>query len=177
MDLDTLKRYSSGELTPKQFMAVHRQAGELLDLLQEHLRPNEFVSTVQDWPDPRNRHQARHFLVLKTMMLVTPLLIVGTTAFIFQDPVAVALALLSWLGLFGLVAVAMLWRRWRLQRLNPGQSVLVVTNRRMMRVWLDGSEEVQGWWLGDRSDDMPMEPVSGTIRFLLEMDLGEVSMN
>ena len=177
MDLDTLKRYSRGELTPKQFMAVHRQAGELLDLLQEHLRPNEFVSTVQDWPDPRSRHQARQFLVLKTMMLVTPLVIVGTTAFIFQDPLAVVIALLSWLGLFGLIAVAMLFRRWRMQLLAPDHSVLVVTNRRMMRVWLDGSEEVQAWWLGDRSDELPMEPVSPTIRFLLELELGEVNLN
>jgi hypothetical protein len=177
MDLDTLKRYSRGELTTRQFMAVHRQAGELLDLLQEHLRPSEFVNTVQDWPDPRMRHHARQFLVLKTMMLVTPLVVVGTTVVILRDPIAAAVAMLSWLALFGLVAVAMLWRRWRMQRLIPGSSVLVVTNLRMMRFWLDGSEEVQGWWLGDRSDELPMEPVSPTIRFLLELDLGEVNLN
>lgn len=177
MDLDTLKRYSKGELTAKQFLAVHRDAGELLDLLQEHLRPSEYLSSVQDWPEPKMRQQHRHFLVLKTMMLITPLILVGGTAFIFENPITVFLIALAWLTAFALIGFIMLYRNVRARKSIQGKSVLVTTNRRLLRVWLDGSEEVQGWWLGESVDNHPMEPVSATIRFLIELELGKPSLN
>ncbi len=177
MDLDSLKRYSSGELTAKQFLAIHRDAGELLDLLQEYLKPGEYVTSVQDWPEPKHRSQVRQYFFLKTLMLVTPFVLMVGSAFILSSPRAVFFSAMIWFGLFGLAAVGMLWRRHRRKKSRIGKSVLVVSNRRMLRVWLDGSEDVQYWWLGEAPQAPLMEPVSDTIRLLLELELGKTSLN
>lgn len=177
MDLEQLKRFSSGELTAKQFLAIHRDAGELLDLLREHLKQSEFVSSVQDWPEPRHRGRIKQYFVLKTMMLITPLVLLSGVAFMVKDPVAVFISVMLWFAAFGAAAMWMLWSRQRRKQSRVGKSVLVATNRRLMRVWLDGSEEVQYWWLGEKPEDQLMDPVSDTIRLLLDLDLGKVSMN
>ena len=177
MDLELLKRYASGELTAKQFLAFHKEAGELLDLLYEYLRPLEVVVSVQDWPEPRKRTPLRQFLLLKTMMLVTPVVMVGALTSVYRNPILGFTVVLGWLLVFSLLAFWQLYRRWQIKRSKSGMSVLIVTNQRLMRVWLDGSEEVQAWPLADEPELPPMEPVSSTIKLLLELDLGKISMN
>jgi hypothetical protein len=179
MDLDTLKRFTRGELTTKQFLSVHRDAGELLDLLYDNLGEHEFVTSVQDWPEPKRRSPARHFVVLKTMMLMTPLIFLfGGVAFLASGPVAALVTVLTLFGIFSAAAVFMLVSRLHSESGQEGKTVLVVTNRRLMRVWLDGSGEVQAWWLGeDSTENKPIEAVSPTIKFLLELDLGKVNLN
>ena len=119
MDLETLKKYSSGELTPKQFLAVHREAGELLDLLNEHLHKGEFVVSLADWPAVRKR-APRQFVVLKTMMLVTPLVLIGGLAFVFQSPLAVLLSGIVWVAMFTVIAGVQLLHRERAKRSREG---------------------------------------------------------
>ena len=179
MDLETLKRFSAGELSPKQYLAVHQEAGELLDILQEHLGEHEWVTTVQDWPEPKRKQPGRNYMVLKTMILFTPLIfLAGGGAWYVGGPLGGVLTVLFLFGVFSAIAVAMLVERLRVDRKREGKSVLVVTNRRLMRVWLDGTEEVQAWWLGeDNTENIPIEAVSSTIKFLLELDLGKVNMN
>ena len=118
------------------------------------------------------------FFVLKTMMLFTPfVLIVGAAI----EPTARVLGLslmFGWLALCLLGGSYLLWDRQRAKRSRDGKSVLVITNRRMMRIWLDGSETVQAWWLTDDPNKKKrLEPVSDTIKLLLELDLGKPSHN
>jgi hypothetical protein len=179
MNLDILKRYTSGELSTKQFLSVHRDAGELLDILYENLGEHEWVTSVQDWPDPKRKNPAAHFLVLKTMMLVTPLIfLLGGIAFLASGPMPALVTVLTLFGIFAGLAITMLISRMRTEHGQEGKTVLVVTNRRLMRVWLDGSGEMQAWWLGeDSSENVSIEAVSPTIKFLLELDLGKVNLN
>ena len=164
LDLDTLQRYSRGELSHKTFMAVHQDAGELLDLLFQNLNKAEHVVSIEDWPLPRRQRRMGQFFVLKTMMLFTPfVLIVGAAI----EPTARVLGLslmFGWLALCLLGGSYLLWDRQRAKRSRDGKSVLVITNRRMMRIWLDGSETVQAWWLTDDPNKKKrLEPVSDTI--------------
>jgi len=178
LDLDTLQRYSRGELSHKTFMAVHQEAGELLDLLFQNLNKAEDVVSIQDWPLPRRQKRLGHFFVLKSMMLFTPFcLIVG--AAMARNSVSLGLGvMLGWLVLCLLGGGYLLWDRHRVLNSKDGKSVLVITNRRMMRVWLDGSETVQAWWLtDDPNKKKPLEPVSPTIKLLLDLDLGDPSLN
>jgi hypothetical protein len=178
VDLETLKRYTRGELTPKQFLSVHRDASELLELLHQHLHSGEYVTMVTDWPAVRPRRMERQYLVLKTMMLFTPLVLVGCTAFIFQSPLIGLTAALVWLALFSVIAAGQLVYRARLQRSREGRSVVVVTDHRLMRVWLDGSGDVQSWVLTETTGaDEPIEAVPDTVRLLLQVDLGRTSLN
>lgn len=178
IDLDTLKRYSRGELGHKTFMAVHQEAGELLDLLFRNLTKAEHVVSIQDWPLPRRQKRLGQFFVLKTMMLFTPfVLIVGIASMRTTPHMALAL-MIGWLAMCLLGGGYLLIDRYRVLKSKDGKSVLVITNRRMMRIWLDGSETVQAWWLtDDPNKKKPLEPVSSTIKLLLELDLGDPSLN
>ena len=178
MDLDILRKYSRGELPPKQFLSVYKEAGELLDLLYENLHPREVVVSVHDWPAPRKRTPGRQYFGLKTMLLVTPLVLIGGSVFIFSHPLPVLISVAVWFAVFAVVALTQIFGKFRVERSREGQSVLVITNVRMIRVWLDGSEEIQFWNLKDeKSEDGTMEPVSPTIKLLLEIDHGKISLN
>jgi hypothetical protein len=176
VDLETLKKYSSGELNPRQFLAIHREAAELLEILHHYLHTGEYVKTVADWPEVRKRSQAKEYVVLKTMMLLTPLVFVGGTIFIFRAPHVVFLSALAWLALFGIIAMFQLLRRRQIEKSKQGRSVLVATNDRLARVWLDGSGDIQFWPLTEHKAE-PIEPVPETIRLLLFVDLGKTSLN
>lgn len=178
IDLDTLQRYSRGELSHKTFMAVHQEAGELLDLLFKNLSKSEDVVSIQDWPLPRRQKRLGHFFVLKTMLLFTPFcLIVGAAVARTSHFVGMSI-MFGWLALCLLGGAYLLWDRYRVLKSKDGKSVLVITNRRMMRVWLDGSETVQAWWLtDDPNKKKPLEPVSSTVKLLLDLDLGDPSLN
>jgi hypothetical protein len=177
VDLDTLKKFSAGTLPPKQFMAVHRDAEELMEIFDTHLHPGEFVSSLADWPAVRKKPR-RQFVVLKTMMLLTPLVLVGSTAFIFSSPILTLNLALIWLAAFAVIAGFQLFHRNRTSKSTEGKSVVAVTNRRIMRIWLDGTGEVQFWPLGDdESKPEPVEPVPETVRLLLQLDLGKTSLN
>lgn len=178
MDLDVLRKYSRGELPPKQFLSVYKDAGELLDLLYEHLQSRELVVSVHDWPTPRRKPSTRQYFALKTMLLVTPLVLIGGSVFIFSHPLPVIISVAVWFMAFAIVALAQIFGKFHVERSREGKSVLVITNARLMRVWLDGTEEVQSWSLkDDKSEDETMEPVSPTIRLLLEIDQGKISLN
>jgi hypothetical protein len=177
MDLDVLRKFSRGELAPKQFLSVYQDAGELLDILYEHLQPRELVVSVHDWPTPRRKPQTRQYFGLKTMLLITPLVLIGGSVFIFKYPLPVMISVAVWFAAFALVAFMQVHGKFRVERSREGKSVLVITNVRMIRVWLDGSEEVQSWPLKDDEPEEPMEPVSPTIKLLLEIDQGKISLN
>ncbi len=177
MDLEILRKYTRGELTPKQYLAVHRDAGELMDILQKRLCPGEYVVELSDWPSVRSRKQARQYVMLKTMMLVTPFVLITGTAFALVSKTAVPL-ILAWLAFFAVIAVFQLVRRGQAQRLATDRSVVAVTDRRLMRIWLDGSGEVQSWPLSpDKESSELIEPVPETVRLLLDLDLGKTSLN
>jgi hypothetical protein len=176
MDLDQLRKYSRGELETKQFLSVYKDAGELLDLLYEHLQPRELVVSVHDWPTPRKKARGQYF-GLKTMLLVTPFILIGISVFIFSHPLPVLISVVAWFAIFALVALKQIHGKFRVERSREGKSVLVITNARMIRVWLDGSEEVQFWNLKEDTPDLTMEPVSPTIKLLLEIDQGKISLN
>jgi hypothetical protein len=177
VDLETLKKFSAGDLTPKQYLAVHREAGELLEIFRDYLDPGEFLASLADWPAVRKRPR-RQFVVLKTMMLITPLVLAGSLFLIFASPLTVLTLALVWLGAFAVIATYQLVRRTQAQKSSEGRSVLAVTDRRLMRVWLDGSGEVQSWPLGDEDKHAePIEPVPETVRLLLQLDLGKTSFN
>jgi len=178
IDLDTLQRYSRGELSPKTFMAVHQEAGELLDLLFQNLSQAEHVVSIQDWPLPRRQKRLGQFFVLKTMMLFTPFCLIVGAALAQKTPVLGMSITMGWLALCLLGGGYLLWDRYRVMKSKDGKSVLVITNRRMMRIWLDGSETVQAWWLTDDPNKKKrLEPVSSTINLLLELDLGKPNLN
>jgi hypothetical protein len=178
LDLDTLKKYSAGELEHKKFIQVHEEARELLDLLYQNLAQSEYVVSVQDWHEPKRTRKFSQFFVLKTMMLFTPFVIVVGTAITGKNLHAGLLILGLWLLLCGISAAYLLIKRSRLLKSKEGKSVLVITNRRMMRVWLDGSEAVQAWRLGSaHRKKKAVEPVPETIKLLLELDLGKPSHN
>jgi hypothetical protein len=178
VDLDTLKKYSAGELSHRKFIAVHEEAGELLDLLYQNLGQSEYVVSVQDWHEPKRIKKLGQFMTLKTMLLFTPFVLVVGTGLTAKD-LYVGLAVLGvWLVVCSLSALILLYQRLRVLRSKEGKSVLIITNRRMMRVWLDGSEEVQAWKLGSGNrKKKPIEPVPETIKLLLELDLGQPSSN
>jgi hypothetical protein len=177
VDLDTLKKYSAGSLPPKQYLAVHHDAEELLEVFAACLHPGEFVSSLADWPAVRKKPR-RQFIVLKTMMLLTPLVLVASTAFIFSSPLTTLFLALAWLAVFAAIAGYQLVSRHRHQKSNEGRSIVAVTNRRIMRIWLDGTGEIQFWPLGDEeSHAEPVEPVPETVRLLLQLDLGKTSLN
>jgi hypothetical protein len=155
---------------------VHREAGELLDLLHEHLHKGEDVVTLADWPAARRR-APRQFLALKTMMLVTPLVLVGGLAFVFRSPLAVLLSGIVWVAMFTVIAGLQLLGRERAKRSREGRSVVVVTDRRLMRIWLDGTGEVQSFALAEEKAAEVVEPVPETVRVLLQVDLGKTSLN
>lgn len=178
IDLELLKKYASGELKPKEFLAVHQDAGELLELLQEHLHPGEFVSSLAEWPLLPTRRQTRQYVMLKNMMLATPFVLVGGAAFMFASPYAMLVTGLALFVMFAVVAMSLAFKRARERKSRAGRSVLAVTNRRIMRIWLDGSGEVQYWMLGPQETARePHEPVPETVRLLLRLDLGETSLN
>ncbi|NUO20128.1 hypothetical protein HUU59_11820 [bacterium] len=178
IDLDTLQRYSRGELSHKTFMAVHQEAGELLDLLFQNLSKAEHVVSIQDWPLPRRQKRLGQFFVLKTMMLFTPFCLIVGAAIAQNSPALGMTMMLGWLSLCLIGGAYLLWDRYRVLKSKDGKSVLVITNRRMMRIWLDGSETVQAWWLtDDPNKKKALEPVSGTIKLLLELDLGKPNLN
>lgn len=178
IDLDTLQRYSRGELSHKTFMAVHQEAGELLDLLFQNLNKAEHVVSIQDWPLPRRQKRLGQFFVLKTMMLFTPFCLIVGAAIAQNSPALGMTMMLGWLSLCLIGGAYLLWDRYRVLKSKDGKSVLVITNRRMMRIWLDGSETVQAWWLtDDPNKKKALEPVSGTIKLLLELDLGKPNLN
>jgi hypothetical protein len=112
------------------------------------------------------------------MMLFTPFVIIVGTAITSKD-LMFGLGILGfWLTLCGLSAAYLLYQRTRVLKSKEGKSVLVITNRRMMRVWLDGSETVQAWRLGSgHHKKKHIEPVPETIKLLLELDLGKPSHN
>jgi len=84
----------------------------------------------------------------------------------------------GWLALCVFGGAYLLWDRYRVNKSKDGKSVLVITNRRMMRIWLDGSETVQAWWLtDDPNKKKPLEPVPSTVKLLLELELGRPSLN
>jgi len=177
VDLATLQKYTRGELTPREFLAVHRIAGELLDVLQKRLHPGEYVVELSDWPSTRTRKQSRQYVLLKTMMLITPFVLVTGTAFALVSRTAVPL-ILTWLAFFAIVAVFQLLRRSQAQKSDVDRSVVAVTDRRLMRIWLDGTGEVQSWPLGPEKEDAePIDPVPETVRLLLDLDLGKTSLN
>jgi hypothetical protein len=176
MDLDQLRKYSRGELPPKQFLSLYKDAGELLDLLYEHLYPRELVVSVHDWPAPRHKPRLSQYFALKTMLLITPLVLIGGSVFIFNHPLPVLISVALWFLAFAVVALTQIFGKFRVERSREGRSVLVITNIRMIRIWLDGSEEVQSWPLKDDNSD-EMDPVSPTIRLLLEIDHGKISLN
>src|SRR5512143_1638853 len=109
MDLDQLKRFSRGELPPKQFLSVYKDAGELLDLLYEHLQPREVVVSVHDWPSPRRKPASRQYFGLKTMLLVTPVVLVGGSVFIFSHPLPVLISVAVWFLAFAIVALTQIF--------------------------------------------------------------------
>jgi hypothetical protein len=178
LDLDTLKKFSAGELSHKKFIAVHEEAGELLDLLYQNLAQSEYVVSVEDWHEPKRVKKLGQFFTLKTMMLFTPFIIIVGTAITTKD-LLFGLGILGfWFTLCGLSAAYLLHQRTRVLKSKEGKSVLVVTNRRMMRVWLDGSETVQAWRLGSgHHKKKAVEQVPETIKLLLELDLGKPSDN
>ena len=176
MDLDQLRKFSRGELPPKQFLGVYKDAGELLDLLYEHLQRGELVCSIHDWPTPR-RKPRRQYFALKTMLLITPFVLIGGSVFIFSHPLPVMLSVAAWFFVFALIALAQIFGKFRVERSREGKSVLVLTSIRMIRIWLDGSEEVQSWPLKDETETEKFEPVSPTIKLLLEIDQGKVSLN
>jgi hypothetical protein len=177
LDLEILKKFSSGQLPPRQYLAVHREAAELLEILHEHLHPGEFVVTLTEWPHTRPRLYARQYLTLKTMMLLTPVVLVGGLIFAYAHPLWVLLSGLTWFTLFAGIAVIQLVRRTHAKRSREGRSVVAVTQRRIMRIWLDGTGEVQSWPLGKETSAPPLEPVSDTVKLLLHLDLGRISLN
>ena len=171
-------KYSRGELPPREFLAVHRDASELLDILNENLLTGEYLVTVADWPAVRKRTPSRQFVVLKTLMLITPLVLVISLMLAYKSPAAALIVGLSWLLLFSLIALGQLWRRMRDQKSREGRSVVIVTDRRLMRVWLDGSGEIQSFPLaGEKSRRANVEPVPETVRVLLRADLGKTFLN
>ena len=178
IDLDTLQRYSRGELSHKTFMAVHQEAGELLDLLFQNLSQAEHVVSIQDWPLPRRQKRLGQFFVLKTMLLFTPFCLIVGAALAQKTPTLGFTMMFGWLGLCLIGGGYLLWDRYRVMKSKDGKSVLVITNRRMMRIWLDGSETVQAWSLTDDPNKKKrLEPVSSTIKLLLELDLGKPNLN
>jgi hypothetical protein len=177
VDLVTLQKYSRGELTPKEYLAVHRDAGELLEVLQKRLCPGEYVVELSDWPSVRSRRETRQYVMLKTMMLITPFVLVTGTAFAMVSRTAIPL-MLTWLVVFAAIAVYQLLRRAQVQKSSDGRSVVAVTDRRLMRIWLDGSGEVQSWPLSpDKAAGELVEPVPETVRLMLDLDLGKTSLN
>jgi hypothetical protein len=178
VDLDTLKKYSAGELGHKKYIEVHEEARELLDLLYQNLAQSEYVVSVQDWHEPKRARKLGQFVILKTMMIFTPFVIVVGTAISSKD-LYIGLGILGfWLTLCGLSAIYLLIKRAHILKSKEGKSVLVVTNRRMMRVWLDGSESVQAWRLGSGSrKKKAVDPVPETIKLLIELELGKPSDN
>ena len=176
MYLDQLRKFSRGELPPKQFLSVYKDAGELLDLLYEHLQPRELVVSVHDWPSPRRKPSTRQYFGLKTMLLITPVVLIGGSVFIFSHPLPVLISVALWFLAFAIVALTQVFGKFRVERSREGKSVLIITNVRMIRIWLDGSEEVQSWPLKDEKSP-EMEPVSPTIKLLLEIDQGKISLN
>jgi hypothetical protein len=177
VDLTTLQKYSRGELTPKEYLAVHKDAGELLEILQTRLSPGEYVVELSDWPAVRSRKQARQYVMLKTMMLITPFVLVTGTAFALVSRTAIPL-MLVWLVVFGAIAGYQLLRRSQSQKSVEGRSVVAVTDRQLMRIWLDGSGEVQSWPLSpDKNAGEAVDPVSETVKLLLDLDLGKTSLN
>jgi hypothetical protein len=178
VDLDTLKKFSAGELGHKKFIAVHEEAGELLDLLYQNLTQSEFVVSVEDWHEPKRVKKLGQFIALKTMMLFTPFVLVVGTAITSRD-LPLGFGILGfWFTLCGVSAAFLLYQRTRVLKSKEGKSVLVVTNRRMMRVWLDGSDVVQAWRLGSgHHKKKAIEPVPEMIKLLLELDLGKPSDN
>ncbi|MBU0507214.1 hypothetical protein KKH27_00060 [bacterium] len=178
MDLDTLKKYTRGELSPKQFLAVHQEADELMELLQAHLHPGEHLTSLAEWPILPTRRQTRHYAMLKNMMLATPFVLVGGAAFMFASPYAMLITGLILFAVFAMAAVALAVRQARARKSRAGRSVLAVTNRRILRIWLDGTGEVQSWMVTDAERSrQPVEPVPETVRLLLQLDLGETSLN
>ncbi|MBK6765102.1 MAG: hypothetical protein IPG71_01980 [bacterium] len=178
IDLDTLQRYSRGELSHKTFMAVHQDAGELLDLLFQNLNKSEHVVSIQDWPLPRRQKRLGQFFVLKTMMLFTPFMLIAGAGIAQQTPILGMALTFGWLAVCLFGGTYLLWDRYRVNKSKDGKSVLVITNRRMMRIWLDGSETVQAWWLtDDPNKKKPLEPVPSTVKLLLELELGRPSLN
>lgn len=176
MDLETLQKYSRGELSPKQYLAVHQDASELLEILHSRLHPGEYVVELSDWPSVRKRREERQYMVLKTMMLITPFVIVTGTAFAPYSRFALFLLLL-WLFAFGTIAVFQIVRRTKAQKAPENRSVVAVTDRRLMRIWLDGSGEFQSWPLSPGKHAQLIEPVPDTVRLLLDLDLGKTSLN
>jgi len=159
-------------------MAVHQDAGELLDLLFQNLNQAEHVVSIEDWPLPRRQKRLGQFFVLKTMMLFTPFVLLVGAAMVKTEHVVGLSLMFGWLALCFIGGGYLLWDRYRVKKSRDGKSVLVITNRRMMRIWLDGSETVQAWWLtDDPNKKKPLEPVSDTIKLLLELDLGKPSHN
>ncbi|MFZ5434118.1 MAG: hypothetical protein ACOZB3_10135 [Calditrichota bacterium] len=178
VDLDTLKQFARGELSTKQFLAVYRDAGDLLELLQKHLHPGEYVTSIAEWPVTPTRKQIRQYANLKNLMLATPFILVGGASFMFASPFAILYTGVVLAVLFLAVAAYLLVRRSRARRSRQGRSVLTVTSRRIMRIWLDGSGDVQSWLLHtEGKSHEPMEPVPETIQLLLQLDLGKVSLN
>ncbi|MCC6476955.1 hypothetical protein IT157_07850 [bacterium] len=178
LDLDTLKRYSLGELPHKKFLEVHQDAGELLDLLYANLNRAEHVVSIEDWPLPRRQKRMGQFVALKTMMLFTPFCLIVGAAMLGGYPVLGAAIMFGWLALCFFGAAFLLWQRSRVAKSKDGRSVLVITNKRMMRVWLDGSETVQAWWLTDDPGKKKLnEKVSSTTALMLELELGKPSLN
>jgi hypothetical protein len=179
MDLETLKKYSSGDLPHRQYLAVHREAAELLEILHEHLHPGEFVVTLTDWPAARPRPTGRQYMALKTMMLLTPFVLVCGFLLAASYPEWALLSGITWFAMFtGVAMVQLIMRRSSASKSREGRSVVAVSRQRIMRIWLDGSGEFQSWPLGkDKSELPPMEPVSDTIKLLLHLDLGNISLN
>jgi hypothetical protein len=176
VDLDTLQKYSRGELTPKQYLAVHADASELLEILHSRLYSGEYVVELSDWPSVRKRRDEKQYMMLKTMMLITPFVIVTGTAFAPYSRLALFF-LLFWLLAFGAIAVFQILRRTKLQKTPEGHSVVVVTDKRLMRIWLDGSGEFQSWPLSPDKHSQLIEPVPETVRLMLDLDLGKTSLN
>jgi hypothetical protein len=176
VDLETLQKYSRGELNPKQYLAIHQDAAELLEILHARLHTGEYVVELSEWPSVRTRRQARQYMVLKTMMLITPFVVVTGTAFAPYSKLALAFLLL-WLMAFAVIAVFQMLRRASVQKAMGGRSVVIVTDRRLMRIWLDGSREVQSWPLSPGKNAELIEPVPETVRLLLDLDLGKTSLN
>jgi hypothetical protein len=176
VDLDTLQKYSRGELNPKQYLAIHQDASELLEILHSRLHTGEYVVELSEWPTVRTRRQARQYMMLKTMMLITPFVVVTGTAFAPHSKAALGF-LLVWLAAFAVIALFQILRRNRTAKAQGGRSVVLVTDRRLLRVWLDGTREVQSWPLNPDKNAHLIEPVPETVRLLLDLDLGKTSMN
>lgn len=171
-------KYSRGDLPPKQFLAVHRDASELLDLLNENLVTGEYLVSVADWPAVRKRSSQRQYSILKILMLVTLLMVVTGLALVMKSPLAALVSSMLFVAVFSVIAGGLLLRRMRESKSREGRSVVVVTDRRLMRIWLDGTDEVQSFALGEeKKTNFESEPVPETVRLLLRTELGKTSLN